>query len=97
MVQSLNRKLKTVIPLSMYYSKYRFLAEFLQFPLILNNFFLNFAHVFLFFFVCSPADTSLLQKIIRKGLIDTKSELDIIRNDPTSPLYSAKTFEELKL
>lgn len=47
--------------------------------------------------VFSPADASLLQKIIRKGLIDSKSELDIIRNDPMSPLYSAKTFEELKL
>lgn len=47
--------------------------------------------------VCSPADASLLQKIIRKGLVDTKSELDIIRQDPNSPLYSAKTFEELKL
>lgn len=45
----------------------------------------------------SPADASLLQKIIRKGLIDSKSELDIIRKDPNSPLYSAKTFEELKL
>lgn len=45
----------------------------------------------------SMADASLLQKIIRKGLIDDKSELDVIRNDPTSPLYSAKTFEELKL
>lgn len=45
----------------------------------------------------SPADASLLQKIIRKGLVDTKSELDILRQDPNSPLYSAKTFEELKL
>ncbi|XP_055303311.1 DEAD-box helicase Dbp80 [Sitodiplosis mosellana] len=47
--------------------------------------------------VANPADASLLQKIIRKGLVDTKSELDIIRQDPNSPLYSAKTFEELKL
>lgn len=48
-------------------------------------------------YIFSPADSSLLQKIIRKGLIDSKSELDIIRQDPNSPLYSAKTFEELKL
>lgn len=45
----------------------------------------------------SPADASLLQKIIRKGLVDTKSEIDVLRQDPNSPLFSAKTFEELKL
>lgn len=50
-----------------------------------------------FTWIFSPADSSLLQKIIRKGLIESKSELDIIRQNPNSPLYSAKTFEELKL
>lgn len=49
------------------------------------------------FFYYSPADASLLQKIIRKGLVDTKSEIDVLRQDPNSPLFSAKTFEELKL
>lgn len=58
-----------------------------------NNFHDSFEWILIF----SPADSSLLQKIIRKGLLDTKSELDIIRQDPNSPLYSAKTFEELKL
>jgi hypothetical protein len=45
----------------------------------------------------SPADASLLMKIIRKGLIDTKNDLDIQRKDPNSPLYSVKTFEALHL
>lgn len=45
----------------------------------------------------SLADASLLQKIIRKGLVDTKSEIDVLRQDPNSPLYSARSFEELKL
>lgn len=45
----------------------------------------------------SAADASLLMKIIRKGLIDTKNDLDIQRKDPNSPLYSVKTFEALHL
>lgn len=45
----------------------------------------------------SPADSSLLMKIIRKGLIETKNDLDIQRKDPNSPLYSVKTFEALHL
>lgn len=47
--------------------------------------------------VFSAADTSLLQKIIRKGLIESKSDIEIQRKDPTSPLYSVKSFEALKL
>lgn len=43
------------------------------------------------------ADTSLLMKIIRKGLVETKLDLEIQRKDPTSPLYSVKTFEALHL
>ncbi|KAL7025285.1 hypothetical protein ACKWTF_013430 [Chironomus riparius] len=45
----------------------------------------------------NPADASLLMKIIRKGLIETKTDLDIQRKDPNSPLYSVKTFEALHL
>ncbi|CRL05135.1 CLUMA_CG018158, isoform A [Clunio marinus] len=45
----------------------------------------------------NPADASLLMKIIRKGLIDTKNDLDIQRKDPNSPLYSVKSFEALHL
>lgn len=45
----------------------------------------------------SKAENSLLQKIVRKGLIESKQELEIQRKDPTSPLYSVKTFEALHL
>lgn len=45
----------------------------------------------------SVAEKSLLQKIVRKGLIESKQELEIQRKDPHSPLYSVKTFEALHL
>lgn len=45
----------------------------------------------------SPAEKSLLQKIIRKGLVDTTKDLEIQRKDPMSPLYSVKSFEALHL
>uniref|UniRef100_A0A1B0DJZ5 RNA helicase n=1 Tax=Phlebotomus papatasi TaxID=29031 RepID=A0A1B0DJZ5_PHLPP len=45
----------------------------------------------------SPADTSLLRKIIRKGLVESKQDLEIQRKDPSSPLYSVKTFDALRL
>ncbi|XP_075155168.1 putative ATP-dependent RNA helicase Dbp80 [Haematobia irritans] len=47
--------------------------------------------------IASPAETSLLLKIIRKGLVESKSDLEIQRKDPSSPLYSVKTFEKLHL
>lgn len=47
--------------------------------------------------VANPADASLLMKIIRKGLVETKLDLEIQRKDPSSPLYSVKTFEALHL
>ena len=45
----------------------------------------------------SPAEKSLLQKIIRKGLVETTKNIEIQRKDPTSPLYSIKSFEALHL
>lgn len=45
----------------------------------------------------SPAEASLLQKIIRRGLVESKSDVEIQRQDPNSPLYSVKTFEALNL
>ncbi|XP_055629576.1 DEAD-box helicase Dbp80 [Toxorhynchites rutilus septentrionalis] len=45
----------------------------------------------------NPADASLLMKIIRKGLVESKLDLEVQRKDPTSPLYSVKTFEALHL
>uniref|UniRef100_A0A8D9AYV2 RNA helicase n=1 Tax=Cacopsylla melanoneura TaxID=428564 RepID=A0A8D9AYV2_9HEMI len=43
------------------------------------------------------AERSLLQKIVRKGLIESKQDLEIQRKDPHSPLYAVKTFEALHL
>ncbi|XP_067217178.1 DEAD-box helicase Dbp80 isoform X2 [Linepithema humile] len=45
----------------------------------------------------SPAEQSLLQKIIRKGLVETTKAIDIQRNNPNSPLHSVKTFDALHL
>ncbi|KOC68832.1 DEAD-box helicase Dbp80 [Habropoda laboriosa] len=45
----------------------------------------------------SPAEKSLLQKIIRKGLVETTKDIEIQRKDPSSPLYSVKSFEALHL
>lgn len=47
--------------------------------------------------VANPAETSLLQKIIRNGLVDSKKDIEVQRKDPNSPLYSVKTFEALHL
>lgn len=45
----------------------------------------------------TPAEKSLLQKIIRKGLVETTKDIEIRRKDPNSPLYSIKSFEALHL
>lgn len=46
----------------------------------------------------SPAEASLLQKVIRKGLVETKNDIEIQRQDPNSPLHSkVKSFEALPL
>ena len=45
----------------------------------------------------TKAEASLLTKILRKKLVDIYSEVHVVQNDPTSPLYSATTFEELNL
>jgi ATP-dependent RNA helicase DDX19/DBP5 len=46
----------------------------------------------------TPAEQSIIQKILRTRLVESaKQQLEVIRKDPTSPLYSAKTFEELNL
>lgn len=45
----------------------------------------------------TAADASLLQKIIRKGLVESKNDIEVQRKDPNSPLYSVKTFEALHL
>ena len=45
----------------------------------------------------SIAEKSLLQKVIRKGLVENKNDLEVQRKDPNSPLYSVKSFEALNL
>lgn len=45
----------------------------------------------------TAAEKSFLQKIIRKGLVENKNDIEIQRKDPNSPLYSVKSFNELHL
>ncbi|KAH1001994.1 DEAD-box helicase Dbp80 isoform X1 [Dendroctonus ponderosae] len=45
----------------------------------------------------NQAEASLLAKIIRKGLVANKNDIEVQRQDPKSPLYSVKTFEALNL
>ncbi|GIY41311.1 ATP-dependent RNA helicase DDX19A [Caerostris extrusa] len=45
----------------------------------------------------NPADISLMQKLVRTHLVEVTSDLEIQKKDPNSPLYSAKSFEELNL
>ncbi|PNF43328.1 DEAD-box helicase Dbp80 [Cryptotermes secundus] len=45
----------------------------------------------------SPAERSLLQKIIRRGLVENKNDIEVQRKDPSSPLFSVKSFEALNL
>uniref|UniRef100_A0A3P8UHP7 RNA helicase n=1 Tax=Amphiprion percula TaxID=161767 RepID=A0A3P8UHP7_AMPPE len=43
------------------------------------------------------AEESLLNKMIRHALVRNRNEVEVLQADPTSPLYSVKTFEELRL
>lgn len=45
----------------------------------------------------TAAERSLLQKVIRKGLVENHHDLQIQQKDPNSPLYSVKSFEALNL
>lgn len=45
----------------------------------------------------TAAERSLLQKVIRKGLIENHHDLQVQQKDPNSPLYSVKSFEALNL
>jgi ATP-dependent RNA helicase DDX19/DBP5 len=38
-----------------------------------------------------------MRKILRNKLLNTRNDVEITRSQPNSPLYSAKTFEELRL
>ncbi|XP_036616806.1 ATP-dependent RNA helicase DDX19B-like isoform X2 [Trichosurus vulpecula] len=40
---------------------------------------------------------SLLNKLIRKNLVLNSNQVEVLQRDPNSPLYSVKSFEELRL
>uniref|UniRef100_A0A8C6UTR9 RNA helicase n=1 Tax=Neogobius melanostomus TaxID=47308 RepID=A0A8C6UTR9_9GOBI len=43
------------------------------------------------------ATNSYLNKLIRSSLVDNKNQVEVLQKDPNSPLYSVKSFEELRL
>ncbi|XP_069473389.1 ATP-dependent RNA helicase DDX25 isoform X2 [Ambystoma mexicanum] len=43
------------------------------------------------------AATSLLNKLIRKSLVESPHNVEVLQHDPTSPLYSVKNFNELRI
>lgn len=45
----------------------------------------------------TKADFSLMNKYIRTTLLTSTNDVEIVRSDPNSPLYSVKSFEELNL
>ncbi|KAG8434691.1 hypothetical protein GDO86_012883 [Hymenochirus boettgeri] len=45
----------------------------------------------------NPANRSLLNKLIRRSLVESPYNVEVLQRDPKSPLYSVKTFEELHL
>lgn len=47
--------------------------------------------------VDDKAAQSLLNKLIRSNLVNTTNQVEVLQKDPTSPLYSVKSFEELRL
>ncbi|KAM7405207.1 hypothetical protein PAMP_012487 [Pampus punctatissimus] len=43
------------------------------------------------------AEQSLLNKLICRSLVRNRNQVEVLQRDPSSPLYSVKTFEELRL
>ena len=43
------------------------------------------------------ADVSVFNHLLRNKLVDSKNAVEVQRNNPNSPLYSVKSFEELRL
>uniref|UniRef100_A0A672NQ33 RNA helicase n=1 Tax=Sinocyclocheilus grahami TaxID=75366 RepID=A0A672NQ33_SINGR len=43
------------------------------------------------------ASQSLLNKLIRSNVVNNTNQVEVLQRDPNSPLYSVKTFEELRL
>ncbi|XP_069737917.1 ATP-dependent RNA helicase DDX25-like isoform X2 [Phaenicophaeus curvirostris] len=44
-----------------------------------------------------PAESSLLNKLIRMSLVESSQKVEILQQDPSSPLCSIKSFEQLPL
>ncbi|XP_046564539.1 ATP-dependent RNA helicase DDX19A-like [Haliotis rubra] len=47
--------------------------------------------------VTTKEDESYLRKLLRNQLVKTKNDIEILRKDPSNPLYSVKSFEALNL
>ena len=45
----------------------------------------------------TAAESSLLTKVLRARLVVTKTNVEVLRQDPNSPLFSVKSFDELNL
>ncbi|XP_044180338.1 ATP-dependent RNA helicase DDX19A-like [Acropora millepora] len=43
------------------------------------------------------AEAAFLAKVLRNKLVQNRNEVEVHRNDPSSPLHSVKSFEELPL
>uniref|UniRef100_A0A8C6TZK3 RNA helicase n=1 Tax=Neogobius melanostomus TaxID=47308 RepID=A0A8C6TZK3_9GOBI len=43
------------------------------------------------------AEQSLFNKLIRHSLVRNRNQVEVLQRDPNSPLFSVKTFEELRL
>ncbi|KAG7257815.1 hypothetical protein CRUP_018746, partial [Coryphaenoides rupestris] len=43
------------------------------------------------------AERSLLNKLIHRNLVKNQNQVEVLQRDPNSPLFSVKTFEELRL
>lgn len=52
---------------------------------------------FILAFLVDLAANSLLNKLIRQSLVESSHRVEVLQKDPSSPLYSVKTFEELRL
>ncbi|KAF8764615.1 DEAD-box helicase Dbp80 like protein [Argiope bruennichi] len=45
----------------------------------------------------TPAEISLMRKILRSHLLNSSHEVEVLRRDAKSPLYSVKSFDQLNL
>ncbi|XP_077478738.1 ATP-dependent RNA helicase DDX19A isoform X2 [Stigmatopora argus] len=44
-----------------------------------------------------PAELSMINKMLRRALVTSRSEVEVLQRDPDSPLFSVKSFEELRI